>query len=350
MKLLTISENTSENRWAPTARCVRYQTRERRLRCPACATHDEVVSGPVVVEVEEGSRWPDLFGGSDGGATRLIVSERVLEVFDRTNVTGYSAGPVEFRAIHSERLRVLATSVYYCLNLEPGIEFARSYLDGFPCEHICPYCDFLKPDAPKELHERTGLTVQWVQRYSPIMETWNGKDIVEARTWPRIICCTPKILELAHKHRWSNFRFNMVDAILRHTSYWGGIDYRAKSWPPERLYPPPRSEGLSMQEWLEMLAGEPYPGPTVASRAHRAYQALLDFDEQVVPELDRMMREGNQDQQKNAAEVLRRLARMLGIPLTDDQRRRILEVRPDVKRESLPGCDRTAPTRGPRRW
>ena len=80
---------------------------------------------------------------------------------------------------------------------------------------------------------------------------------------------------------------------------------------------------------------EPFPSPTNESRVQKAWQALLDFGEDVVPSLWQLIADGDKDQRKNAAEALRWLRREIGIPLTDEQRQRIIAVRPDINVAAL---------------
>jgi hypothetical protein len=208
------------------------------------------------------------------------------------------------------------------------------HLKTVPQEYLCLECGLLSQLAPKDVADDVFMRAQWIQRDLPILDSWNGNDMFRARFLP-VFYCTDKVLELAHKHRWNNFRFDMIDAIKRHANKWNGIDYLSKQWPPDRWYSPAASEGKAMHEWLDILRSEPFPTPPDRSQVPKAYEALVDFGEEIVPELWFLVTEGNADQRKNAAHVLMRLRREIGIPMTDEDRERILEVRPDLSPSAL---------------
>jgi len=326
MRILTLDYREAH----PWAYRVRSETERTRFRCEGCRISEEYYEGSADVEVQDGAKWTDRIGGDGAGRARLIISDRVLEGLLEYGITGFRAYPVSFSKISSARLRKLSRPNYHILTVEQGIEFEQSFRADIPNEWLCPNCKALKREAPQEYRDFIYNEIQWQRRLTPILNSWSGLDIFRGHNGPAGFYCSEKVLELAHERGWTNFRFNMIDATTRHTAWWAGIDYLSKAWPPERWYPPAPSDGKTMVEWLTLLRSEPYPGPAVESQARKVYEALPDFEEAPVPELWRMVAEGNEDQRKNAATALQWLRRQVGIRLTDDERQRILAVRPDM--------------------
>src|SRR4029079_9143692 len=89
----------------PWAFRVESQNEARHVRCATCGLDEEVYSGPAKVEIEDGTRWTDLIGGDARGRSRLLISQRVLDEFQKAEITGIYTFPVEFLSISPVRLR-----------------------------------------------------------------------------------------------------------------------------------------------------------------------------------------------------------------------------------------------------
>lgn len=203
--------------------------------------------GPAETAIEGGTTWTDIFGTSSA-SPHFFLSERVVRTMQKAGVAGVDAYPVKITQVKSKGLQKKQPwPNYFYLGVYGHIDI----------DH--------EAGRPKN-------TSGSLQRFTPILETWDGSDVFVMRNeFNRMVFCTQKVLELARQHRWSNFMFRPMDVLRR---YGGQIDYLAEQWPPESWYPTPPSAGKTMQEWIDVLLTDEYVG--------KAAFPLLDFGDEAI--------------------------------------------------------------------
>lgn len=253
--------------------------------CGTCGSPLVSYRGPVYAKIEKGTQWPDAVG-SGGSGPRFFVSERVVDGLKAVAKTSFRPHPMEIADVTSKRLRELKPPKYFYLELlgRIDIELRASGL----CESApCPEC-FKSP----VIEEATG--------YVPKPETWDGQALFSIRNYPiAAFFCTEEVLELARKDRWSNFSFQPMDVVRKHSYGWRGVDYLGRKWPPKRWYPDAPSSGKTLKQWLRDL------GSQDVKTNYAARLALLDLGAQVIGPVSELLVDSDDRLLRRAAEVLR---------------------------------------------
>jgi len=257
--------------------------------CPSCGRtilpHDEEV---VLTDIHKGTKWPDIVG-SGSPPPPFFISEHVIRTFEREGVTGYEARPaiIEAGAVKSKKLKAIRPPKYFFLEVTGRIDIDLE-ASGLAGPDICPVC-----------FRREGLREP--ERIVPRPETWDGSDIFRIRNYSfGTHYCTEKVLLLARENRWTNFRFEPMDAIQRYATGWKGIDYLGKRWPP-KWYPDPPDKCKSLDEWLVDFEQIP------AKVFYPAHQALMEIGQPAVPRLVELLKNESPKVRYRAANALRAL-------------------------------------------
>ena len=126
-----------------------------------------------------------------------MLSERVIRSLDQIHVRGFNVYSVTVNSIESEKLRRAWMPRYFYLNITGTItiDWKTSGLNE-PCK-VC--------GAPLRVQIKTP---DWL---IPLDGTWDGSDIFYGNPYGGPFC-TERIIHLARKHRWTNFRFYPVAA------------------------------------------------------------------------------------------------------------------------------------------
>jgi hypothetical protein len=285
MRFFQFRDNSYRTRGFPWAQ--RVNTLAAKRVCSACLvcgrTYVAHLEGEVFASLEKGTKWPDVMGVGDVGP-RLLLSERVIDTFGHEGVTGCRPHPVAIAESKSKKLDLNEAPCYFYIEVIGHVD-----IDPEASRDRVSRC----PDCFAAL-DRTSCQVR---QFVPIEETWDGSDILQMRNCPcGIMLCTERVLLLARKHRWTNFRFECMDVIRRHAAKWRGIDYLGRKWPPQ-WYPDPPSKGRALEEWLELFRERDDQWSGV-------HEALLDFGEAAVPPLVHLVYEGTETQRRSAALVL----------------------------------------------
>lgn len=187
--------------------------RERLLtECQLCGARQtepaEVIS--LVSPKSEGGFWPDAkdcFTGIPG----LYVSARVKETLDEARLRYGKALPAAVQKPYPVSCRGVEPPSYWLITGELGakLDFASS---GFRVISVCQSCGTVKTD-PRSRPNRAEF----------VENSWNGSHIFYTDLSPVAMFCSEHVLELAHQHKWTNFRFLRLEEA--YDSFSKGIDY-----------------------------------------------------------------------------------------------------------------------------
>ena len=151
----------------------------------------------MTVAPTRGSFWPDAvycFGGIVG----LYVATEVKKIFDSAGVTYNGAFQAEVHGRLPRKLQGKSPPVYYYIKPKVGANFDFANT-GVEVQWKCPSCGRVK------------IGSEAVAKYAFIEGTWNNVDIFCTDLSPVAYFCSPRVIELASLHRWTNFRFVPLD-------------------------------------------------------------------------------------------------------------------------------------------
>jgi len=219
-------------------------------------------SGPAAASHIQGGYWADIIG-TGSGSPPFIVSDRVINALSDLGTTGFTANPVTISSVLDPRLSNSRQPSYFYLSIHGrvSIDWKKSRL-AEPC---------LSCGAP--LNPQIGTP----EKVFPIESSWDSTDIFEGVPWGGPYC-TLRILELARKQHWTNFRFYAIGEEQNVMSGWDGIDYLGKQWPP-LWYGNSPSVGKTPDEWLEEFFSISGQSDVDYLRYQVALRALNDLGE-----------------------------------------------------------------------
>jgi hypothetical protein len=141
----------------------------------------------------KGTFWPDAIG-CGSGFMGLYVSTGVKRVLDEERIRYGRGFPAQVQTPYPKKLLSQAPTYHY-LTGEAGAKLNFEAC-GFGIRSICSMCGFVSTTADSE-----------PSKFEFIEDTWNGSDLFFTDYSHAIMFCTKRILELARKHKWTNFRF-----------------------------------------------------------------------------------------------------------------------------------------------
>ena len=169
--------------------------------CPKCGRGRFNKENRDLSLVIEGKRkLPDylLCGHS---STLKIVSQRVVDVWQKYEITGYTAFPIS-KLLDKHGNEVHAESKYYNLIITGRIELDFERMGVFIMAQ-CSTCGGL--DYNKKTWENWGVTVAKEGSYT-------GTDLFVANRFEAAPICTRKMLEIVHKEKLTNFSFTTFES------------------------------------------------------------------------------------------------------------------------------------------
>ena len=170
---------------------------EDSQQCPVCRRRWQPKS-PVNVKVHiagRGGKWPDILA-----CNIPLLHERVVETISNEGLTGFVAHPTTIVEVQIKQLAKLSVPDYYLIQVTGGVDIDPNELDEFGGS-ICPGCftRWCEGDSPYKWEPK---------RVVPKLETWDNSDFVTTRNLHRnMVFCTRAFVDLACKHRWTNFVF-----------------------------------------------------------------------------------------------------------------------------------------------
>ncbi len=200
-----------------SSRCNGIQLTPQSLREAIKARREKRIV-PVEIWINEGNRrWPEAWS-SEGV---LIVRDDVAKCLDQEQLGGIFWTNVSI-AWNGSKLSLDEMPSYRCLIPEEGLGIDPDWIAGVDRR-------FLKAPVPAIVPQET--------RFVPDLKSWSGVDISGCSNFPtNCIWCTTKVIELARRRKWKDFRFYPMDLPYFAASKFNkfaGVDYRGKKWPPD---------------------------------------------------------------------------------------------------------------------
>ena len=163
---------------------------------------------------DKGRDWYDVMHTEN---MLSLVSEKVVEDLKSDGVTGVEFFPVVIESIESRSLKKKARPNLFWMNIAGMLDIDESCL-GVNLER-CGACGSFQ-----------GVFLP--ERFVPKADMSSGADFMTTRNiHTRLVICSYRVLELARKHKWSNFLFQPLD-IPQKTRPRFYIDHLGKQWPP----------------------------------------------------------------------------------------------------------------------
>jgi hypothetical protein len=169
--------------------------------------------GSFDVLVEGGTKYPDILGC--GHYPFLIVSERVVTIWQHHDIRSFTTYPVGVAEVNSKKLKDVSPPQYYRVEIDGrcAIDLEASGL------RIIDY----EPDCDRYTLEPLGGP----KGFQMVADSWDGSDVFrDTKLYPRVSFCTQKVLGLASEYQWTNFRFEPMEGPFDNSNK--GIDYRKK--------------------------------------------------------------------------------------------------------------------------
>ncbi|MEO0793752.1 MAG: hypothetical protein AAFX93_01245 [Verrucomicrobiota bacterium] len=163
-----------------------------------------------------GTKWYDILRSSAGP---VLISDNVVDVFRRENVTGIEFNDVVIENVESRSLSKLTPPKYYWIKSKGKLR-VDDLAYGLSGLHL------------SENNKR--ILEGWTPgRRIPLMETWSGEDFSRLMNpRPGGYICTRKVIELAHEHKWTNLWLFPLDCVVTRRNRFA-INYLGKKWPPQ---------------------------------------------------------------------------------------------------------------------
>jgi hypothetical protein len=193
-------------------------------KCSACGhliTNQAL--GPVQLDIRgSGSKWPDILSATP----YIIVQDRVARAIQENGLTGCIFHAVEITGIENRKLATLTPPSYFLIEITGKVDIDLNELDEIG-GGVCPIC--FRRNAQSRPYQFVA------KKTVPKLDTWDGSDFVTTRNLQSgMSYCTRRFVDLACKHRWTNFRFGSRDSMPG-VGMWaktaeGGISYYDPDW------------------------------------------------------------------------------------------------------------------------
>jgi len=209
--LYRFRDNSSHTRGFTWAASIRPRSEMVHQLCPECGAVKHYPGGAFDVDVEGGTKYPDVLGC--GAYPFLIVSERVIAAWHEAGITCFHSYPVGIADVKSKKLRDVLPPRYLRVEIDGR---CRIDLDASGVEviRVCPECHRVVE------HPR----YPFVHGFRMVPGSWDGCPVFrDPVLYPRVNFCTQVVLELAGRYQFTNFRFESMEDPPDPASK--GIDY-----------------------------------------------------------------------------------------------------------------------------
>jgi len=136
-----------------------------------------------------------------------IVSQKVIDVWEKHNITGYTTIPIK-KLIDRKSEQVHHDCQYHCITITGRIELDFEKM-GVCIIKQCSTCGAVDYDKPNW---------EWGSLTFVKQDTYDGSDLFAARHFEATSLCSKKILEVAYKEKLTNFQFRPLESMF---SYFG---------------------------------------------------------------------------------------------------------------------------------
>lgn len=153
--------------------------------------YHEDTSNPFTLVIETHARYPDFLKCYGVGLSifTCAVSEKVVEAFSETGITGYSATPILIVREQDGKLKEIDDAPqYYKLNICGNIDldYEKMHLKR---KHVCKECG-------QYTFSRQKLGISYLD-----LSSWSGHDLCRLNTFPAIIICSEKVIATIKKYK-----------------------------------------------------------------------------------------------------------------------------------------------------
>jgi len=165
--------------------------------CPECGIRHNAPSGAFDVIVEGGSKYPDVLGC--GAYPFLILSEAIINDWKEAGINAFATFPVNIAKVKSKKLLSVHPPRYFRVEIT-GTCKINLEASGYS----------LLPRSTRCNHSR--LEKIGTKGMFMVPGSWDGTPLFrDHEIFPRLNFCTEIIVELARKHKRTNFRFVLLE-------------------------------------------------------------------------------------------------------------------------------------------
>ncbi len=200
-QLYQMSDNTCLSRgWTYAPRFYPIDSHVR-YRCTKCGAIANYPMGKYAIDLEGGTKYPDIL--LCGAYPLLIVSERVLNDWVNSGITGFQSFPLEIREIASEKLKTKERIQYYGIEVTAKCELDLEAMD-VKIISKCDRCGNVR--LSKDSMDIEELVIK--------PESVENSDIFVSEIFPAIILVTQKVVKCACINKHTNFSFVKAEDIF----------------------------------------------------------------------------------------------------------------------------------------
>ncbi len=164
--------------------------------CDQCGRGSEIPSGEFDVDLEGGSKYPDIL--QCGAYPFLIVSERVVTDWREAGITCFDAYKVCVASVKPKKARLAAPPLYFRIELT-GTCVVEPKASGMKISRRCSKCGTGDIDRDN------------AKPFAIVPGSWNDFPLFrDAKLLPRVSFCNEQVFKLAKEKNHTNFRFEVA--------------------------------------------------------------------------------------------------------------------------------------------
>ncbi len=169
--------------------------------CPVCRTPYLLQLTDLYLGVERGSIYPDFLHCPAG---ILVISENVLNAWQKTGIKGYSYYQAHVDKIYTKGLKGKNVPIYYHIAIDGFCDIERKRTD-IEIIYECKKCGVIKYKQKWDTGEA---------KFAFDYETWDGTNILRTKIF-NFPFCTREIVECALRTNHTGVRFFHSQDVLR---------------------------------------------------------------------------------------------------------------------------------------
>lgn len=177
--------------------------RSIRYLCPECGAVNYNTINEFIVDLENGTKYPDYLFCSDYDMP-IIVSEKVIDDWNKDGITGYEYYTVTIDKIKSKKLKDQFKPNYYHIVINGFCNWDKQKSD-IKIINRCQQCGHITDNA------------DWINKGSTFFlksDTWDGCDIFKTRDF-NFAFCSKKVVQCASNHNHSGISFLYAEDIFK---------------------------------------------------------------------------------------------------------------------------------------
>lgn len=161
--------------------------------CDQCGRGSEIPSGEFDVDLEGGSKYPDIL--LCGEHPFLIVSGRVVTDWREAGINCFQAYKVRVASVKPKKLRLATPPCYFRIEIT-GTCLVDPKASGISILRQCPKCG------------RGAIDRDSTKPFGIVGGSWNEFALFrDVKLLPRVSFCDERVFDLAAEKKHTNFRF-----------------------------------------------------------------------------------------------------------------------------------------------